>query len=65
MVYDMDISQAQKIVKSMADERGVRGKAIIAEYLKYRDPKTNVASHFWPDQNSACFKIVTELDKLI
>lgn len=63
-VYEMSIDEAQRTVKAMADERGVRGHAIIAEYLKYRDGKTLAASHFWPNQNSACYKIVNELDKL-
>ena len=63
-IYEMDLQEAQTIVKQLADERGVKGSVIISEYLKYRDGKTLVASHFWPNQNSACFKIVSELDRL-
>lgn len=63
-IYDMDLAEAQTTVKQMANERGVKGSVIIDEYLKYRDDKTLVASHFWPNQNSACFKIVSELDRL-
>lgn len=63
-IYEMDLQEAQATVKAMADERGVRGNAIIAEYLKYRDFETKACTHFWPNQNSACYKIVNELDQL-
>lgn len=63
-VYEMDLAEAQKTVKAMADERGVRGNTIIAEYLKYRDANTLACTHFWPNQNSACYKIVNELESL-
>lgn len=63
-VYEMDLGQAQTIVNSLAQERGVRGHVIIAEYLKFRNPKTMACNHLWPNQNSACYKIVTELAKL-
>lgn len=63
-VYEMDLGQAQTIVNSLAQERGVRGNVIIAEYLKFRNPETMACDHFWPNQNSACYTIVTELAKL-
>ena len=63
-VYEIDLNQAQEIVNEMAKERGVRGHVIIAEYLKFRDPETKACNHFWPNQNSACYKIHEELSKL-
>lgn len=60
----MELQTAEKIVRAMAAERGVRSHVIITEYLKYRDSKTNLCNHFWPDQNSACFKMVSVLDQL-
>ena len=63
-VHEMDLAEAQRIVSAMAEERGTRGHVIIQEYLKYRQADTLACAHFWPNQNSACYKIVTELDKL-
>ena len=63
-VHEMDLAEAQRTVNAMAEERGVRGHVIIQEYLKYREADTLACLHFWPNQNSACYKIVTELEKL-
>ena len=63
-IYEMDLNEAQQVVKQMADERGVRGSVIIQEYLKYRETDTNVCAHLWPNQNSACFKVSEELNRL-
>lgn len=63
-VHEMNLDQAQRTVSAMAEERGTRGHVIIQEYLRYRDADTLACAHFWPDQNSACYKIVTELEKL-
>ena len=60
----MELHIAEKIVRAMASERSVRPHVIITEYLKHRDVKTNECSHFWPDQNSACFKMVSILEQL-
>lgn len=60
----MELQIAEKIVRAMASERGVRPHVIITEYLKHRDVKTNACNHFWPDQNSACFKMVSILEQL-
>ena len=62
-IYEMDLNEAQKVVKQMAEERGVRGSVIIQEYLKYREAD-NCCAHFWPNQNSACFKVSEELNRL-
>lgn len=62
-IYPMDLKEAQEVVSRMAKERYVHGSVIIQEYLKYREAD-NCCSHFWPNQNSACFTIVTELAKL-
>lgn len=63
-VYEMNLEEAEKTVRAMADERYVKPNVIVAEYLKYRDAKTNACKHFWPNQNSACFKMVSILDQL-
>lgn len=63
-IYEVSLEEAQKTVKQMAEERGVRGHVIIAEYLKYRESDTLACKHMWPNQNSACYKIVEELQKL-
>lgn len=60
----MELQTAEKIIREMAAERDVRPHVIITEYLKYRDVKTNACNHFWPDQNSACFKMVSILEQL-
>jgi hypothetical protein len=60
----MELVKAEKIVRDMAEQRGVRPHVIITEYLKYRDAITNACAHFWPDQNDACFKMTTVLEEL-
>ena len=63
-VYEMSLEEAESTVRSMAAERGVKSDAIISEYLKYREADTNACKHFWPNQNSACSKIVFTLEQL-
>ena len=57
-VYEMSLEEAKKTVAKMADERLVVPSVILSEYLKFRDAETNACKHFWPNQNSACYKLL-------